>query len=253
MSQPLKPGIVLPARSRKGEVTRLPRPKYVAPAVTVDEVDIALDLIINKYKDENDVNPLAPHADTLREFVLESRQSAYAIVQIGWAMAEVENQIGDRKWFNNVWVPAMANANKDGEALPESTREGDPRRASHTERNLIVKAIGPIFVQEKDCSRWLGDLITRAVIGAYFDEKKLVWTCVGVRVSLKIVELLAGEKAMEGFKAVLKEAFKKDQEFIKGKKEEKRRAEAAAIAAGAAAPEATESDEDEDVDEAASK
>lgn len=220
--------VVLPARSREGEITRVPRPAYTVPAVTMDEVDIALDLIVNKYKVEDDVRPLAHHAESLREFVLGSRQTAYAIVEMGHAMAEVENQIGDRNWFTTVWQPAMISAHDEGEALSESIREGDSRRASHTERRLIMKAIGPMFVEGQICSEWLRDFITRSVIGAYYDEKsKLVWSCVGVRVALKILELLSSKEAIEGFKADLKQAHKEDLEFIKAKKEEKRRAQAA--------------------------
>lgn len=215
----LTPSIVLPPRSREGEITRTPRPVRHCPVVTVDEVDLAVELITGKYE------ALAPHADDLRAFVLESRQSAYAIVQMGWAMAEVEREIGDRPWFFETWRPAMTSAHKEGEALSESTPEGRPQRMGPSERLLLVQAVGPMFVEEKMCSARLGDTIMRAVVGGFVKKgtERTIWTHYATRTSLKIIELLVGEEAIKTFRAQLKEAYAKD--------EEARRAEAAEEAA----------------------
>lgn len=209
------PLIALKARSREGEITRTHRPERKSPVVTVDEVDLALDLLTHKYAD------LAPHADSLREFVFGSRSSAYAIVQMGWAMAKVEKNIGKKQWFSDAWQPDMAKARQEGEALHESTPEGRPWRLGPSERDLLVQAIGPMFVEERLCSERLGDTIYRAVVGGFVKKgtDRTIWTFVGVRVSLKILELLMGEDAIKAFKAQLDEARKQD--------EEARRAEAA--------------------------
>lgn len=218
-AQNLKPGIVLPARSREGEITRTPRPERKSPSVTVDEVDIALELITCKYQ------ALAPHGEKLREFVLESRQSSYAVVQMGWAMAEVEREIGDRQWFFETWRPAMTSAHKEGETLPQSTPEGRHQRMGPSERLLLVQAVGPMFVEEKMCSARLGDTIMRAVVGGFVKKgtERTIWTHYATRTSLKIIELLVGEEAIKAFRAQLKEVYVKD--------EEARRAEAAEEAA----------------------
>ncbi len=197
--------------TRNSAVAPRQAPRQTTPVVSRDEADLAVQLIVGLYE------PLKDHGQKLFDFAISSRQSAFAIVQIGWAMAKVELEAGSREWYFQSWIPEMKAA-KEGVALDKKTPEGRPVKLGRGERDVLIETLAPVFnapTQETEKT------VARAIIGKHG---------LHIRTSLQILELIAGEEGYAQFKADLEEA---------------RRAEAAAIAAGTAAPEPAESDEDE--------
>ncbi|MFA4845281.1 MAG: hypothetical protein WC654_01850 [Patescibacteria group bacterium] len=199
--------------TREGSAPRsAPRPQRPSvPTVSKAEVELAVELLTGMYA------PLAPHAEALLAFALESRQSAHAIVQISWVIAKIELTAGSETWYHREWKPAIAEA-KSGEAMDTKTPEGRPVRLGRGERDVLIATISPIF---------------KAPEGNLEAEKAVASTVIGkfgsaIRTSLRIIELVAGEEGYTSFKVQLEEA---------------RRDEAAAIAAGTAKPDVEAADE----------
>ena len=201
--------------TRTSAVAARNAPRQTSPVVSRDEADLAVQLIVGLYE------PLKDLGQELFDFAISSRQSACAIVQIGWAMAKVELEAGSREWYFKAWIPEMKAA-KDGVKLDEKTPEGRPVKLGRAERDVLIATLAPVFnapTQESE------KVVARAIVGKHG---------LHIRTSLRFLEFIAGEEGYGQFKAQLEEA---------------RRDEAAAFAAGAAAPDATESDEDEVAEE----
>ena len=184
-------------------------PRLSVPVVSRDEVDIAVQLVVGLYE------PLQAHGQILFDFSVATRRNAYAIVQIAWAMAKVELDAGSREWYFKAWLPEMKAA-KDGTQLDAKTPEGRSVKLGYAQRDVVIATLLPVFNPGSEESE---NGVAKAIIGKHG---------VGIRTSLRILKLVAGEEGYTSFKAQLEEA---------------RREEAAAIAAGAAAPDAEECEE----------
>lgn len=199
---------------------RQPRPTFTAPAVKVEEVQMAIQMICGMYP------PLADHAEALEAFALAHRQDAYALVQMGWTMATVERELGDRQWFFSSWATPMKEYQAEGTAMGNEIPEGKPVRMSDGERDLIVEVVGPMFVSGDQATHVLKRLIPAAIIGKRGSH---------FRLSMKLIELVLGTEGYQQFEEQLKAA----------------RAEAASVPAPAPEADAEES-EDTDAPDAAS-
>jgi hypothetical protein len=206
--------LILPTRTSAVAPRNAPRPS--TPVVSRDEVDLAVQLIVGLYE------PLKERGQELFDFAVSSRQSAFAIVQIGWAFAKVELEAGSREWYFKSWLPEMKAA-KNSVKLEEKTPEGRHVKLGRGERDVLIETLAPVFnapTQESQAG------VAKAIIGKHG---------LHIRTSLRLLEMIAGEEGYTSFKAQLEEA---------------RRAEVAAIAAVAAAPETDKVEVEEAVEEA---
>lgn len=145
-----------------------PQPKreryiYAAPAVMVEEVENAIDLLVWKY-DVDGTRPLESKRDELLALVMRSRRSAHATVQLGWAMAETAKAtFAGRTWFFQEWMPAMKARHEEGTAMDENTPEGTSIKLGRVGRDAVIASLSPVFgANLSDDAR---KVVERAIIG----------------------------------------------------------------------------------------
>ncbi|MBI4435448.1 hypothetical protein HY630_02155 [Candidatus Uhrbacteria bacterium] len=184
--------IALPARHVNLRPVRKP---YSAPRVTKEELSLAIQMIAGMYE------PLAPHAETLEDWASKSRQTAYAALQFAWTLAKVEAEIGDRDWFRSSWMPAIKDAQTNGEAMAEDLPEGSPVKMTRGERDLLISAVGPMFCAKDEATDALSKLIPVAIVGKRGTH---------LRAALKLVELVLGDEGYATFQEQLKAARAED-------------------------------------------
>ena len=177
-----------------------PQPKreryvYTAPAVTVEEVENAIDLLVWKY-DVDGTRPLETKRDELLAFAMKSRRSAHAIVQMGWAMAETAKAtpIG-RTWFFQEWMPAMKERHAEGTPMDENVPEGTSIRLGRVGRDAVIASLSPVFGAN------LTDEARKVVESAIIGKK-------GTALLTSKVVLIAihGEEVINGWWAQLRQA-----------------------------------------------